>query len=328
MEGDAGTRQLNPTDAEDAPNDSVAVSEQEPTGQEHQDSPASEQTIPDAEPSEGVEELAAVADGVDRRPARLGRGWVVGICAALGGADDRGGGRRHPVDPRQPRHRRGQPQRCRRAAGRQGLCHRAAGSRHRGDVRSADEDHGVLHRRLRGAGRTFGGILVEAYQAANVQVAVSDMRAAVERHDPNGSVDVLVAVRVKVTNSDVADQESGYRLRVTMTPDRGQVPDRQDGTGHVVTAVLDASTDAKAAVPSVAAAGVVACPRGCPLPRCAARGRRARGAGAAGGERAAARLALVGLHRVGRRDRSADTRRIDGCCPPSPDGASAARCAA
>jgi Mce-associated membrane protein len=69
---------------------------------------------------------------------------------------------------------------------------------------------------------TFGGILVEAYQAANVKVQVSDMRAAVERHDPNGSVDVLVAVRIKVTNSDVADQESGYRLRVTMTPDQGQ----------------------------------------------------------------------------------------------------------
>jgi Mce-associated membrane protein len=68
---------------------------------------------------------------------------------------------------------------------------------------------------------SYGGILVEAYQAANVQVQVSDMRAAVERHDPNGSVDVLVAVRIKVTNSDVKDQESGYRLRVTMTPDQG-----------------------------------------------------------------------------------------------------------
>ena len=87
MEGDAGTRQLNPTDAEDAPDDSVAVSEQEPTGQEHQDSPAAEETNPDAESSEGVEELGMVAEGVDRRPPRLGRGWVVGICAALAGAD-------------------------------------------------------------------------------------------------------------------------------------------------------------------------------------------------------------------------------------------------
>ena len=65
-------------------------------------------------------------------------------------------------------------------------------------------------------------MLVEAYQAAKVQVQVADMRAAVERHDDDGSVDVLVAVRVKVTNSEVADQESGYRLRATMASDEGQ----------------------------------------------------------------------------------------------------------
>jgi Mce-associated membrane protein len=64
-------------------------------------------------------------------------------------------------------------------------------------------------------------VLVDAYQAANVKVAVSDMRAAVERHNGDGSVDVLVAVRVKVTNSDTADQEQGYRLRVQMAPDAG-----------------------------------------------------------------------------------------------------------
>ena len=47
------------------------------------------------------------------------------------------------------------------------------------------------------------------------------MRAAVERHNDDGSVDVLVAVRVKVTNSEAADQEQGYRLRVQMAPDEG-----------------------------------------------------------------------------------------------------------
>ena len=47
------------------------------------------------------------------------------------------------------------------------------------------------------------------------------MRAAVERHNDDGSVDVLVAVRVKVTNSETADQEQGYRLRVQMAPDAG-----------------------------------------------------------------------------------------------------------
>src|SRR5258708_3158937 len=68
MEGDAGTRQLNPTDAEDAPNHSVAVSEEEQTGQEHLDSPATE---------------VAEETGVDRRGPRLGRGWLAGVCVAL-----------------------------------------------------------------------------------------------------------------------------------------------------------------------------------------------------------------------------------------------------
>jgi Mce-associated membrane protein len=67
----------------------------------------------------------------------------------------------------------------------------------------------------------YSSVLVEAYQAANVKVQVSEMRAAVERHNENGSVDVLVAVRVKVTNSDAADQEQGYRLRVQMARDGG-----------------------------------------------------------------------------------------------------------
>jgi Mce-associated membrane protein len=67
----------------------------------------------------------------------------------------------------------------------------------------------------------YSSVLVEAYQAANVKVAVSAMRAAVERHNEDGSVDVLVAVRVKVTNSETADQEQGYRLRVQMSPDAG-----------------------------------------------------------------------------------------------------------
>ena len=76
----------------------------------------------------------------------------------------------------------------------------------------------------------YSGMLVEAYQAANVKVQVSDMRAAVEKHNDDGSVDVLVAVRVKVTNSQAADQEQGYRLRVKMAPARRHVQDRQAAT--------------------------------------------------------------------------------------------------
>ncbi|MFV0495174.1 Mce protein [Mycobacterium sp.] len=64
----------------------------------------------------------------------------------------------------------------------------------------------------------YSGMLVQAYQAANVHLQVSDMRSAVERDNPDGSVDVLVALRVKVSNEEAQGQEAGYRLRVRMTP--------------------------------------------------------------------------------------------------------------
>lgn len=62
----------------------------------------------------------------------------------------------------------------------------------------------------------YSGMLLDAYQAANVQVKVSDLRAAVEKHNVDGSMDLLVAVRVLVTNSEKSDEEQGYRLRVKM----------------------------------------------------------------------------------------------------------------
>lgn len=68
----------------------------------------------------------------------------------------------------------------------------------------------------------YSGMLTEAYQAANVHVQVSDMRAAVERNNNDGSVDVLVALRTRVTNIEAKDQEQGFRLRVTMSPADGQ----------------------------------------------------------------------------------------------------------
>ncbi len=68
----------------------------------------------------------------------------------------------------------------------------------------------------------YSGMLTEAYQAANVHVQVSDMRAAVERNNKDGSVDVLVALRTRVSNAAAQDQEQGFRLRVTMSPAEGQ----------------------------------------------------------------------------------------------------------
>ena len=70
MEGDAGTRQLNPTDADETPDESLAVSTAEST-----DSPDAEESV---EGSDGVDDGPA-----DRRPSRLGIGSVVAICALL-----------------------------------------------------------------------------------------------------------------------------------------------------------------------------------------------------------------------------------------------------
>jgi Mce-associated membrane protein len=67
----------------------------------------------------------------------------------------------------------------------------------------------------------YSSMLTEAYQAANVQVEVADLRAAVEGYRDDGAVDVLVALRTKVTNTEAAGQEQGYRLRVTMQRDNG-----------------------------------------------------------------------------------------------------------
>jgi Mce-associated membrane protein len=74
---------------------------------------------------------------------------------------------------------------------------------------------------MTGQATLYSGVFVDAYQAAQVKVAVSDMRAAVEKHNDDGTIDVLVATRVKITNAETADQEQGYRLRLKMTPDEG-----------------------------------------------------------------------------------------------------------
>ena len=47
----------------------------------------------------------------------------------------------------------------------------------------------------------YSSLLVEAYQAANAHVQVSDLRAAVERNNADGSIEILVPLRVKVSNA-------------------------------------------------------------------------------------------------------------------------------
>ncbi|MGE2726299.1 hypothetical protein [Mycolicibacterium pulveris] len=205
MEGDAGTRQLNPTDAdavpEDAsanPDESLAVStEDEPTDQTEQSS--SDQ----------------------RRAPRLGRGWAVGICATLvllAAAGGVGGYLALKANQQNQATARAE------AAALQAAKDCVAAT-HAPDTAAMTAAQAKIIECSTGdfavQASLYSGVLVDAYQAADVQVQVSDMRAAVERHNDDGSFDVLVAVRVKVTNSDTADQEQGYRLRVQMAPDEG-----------------------------------------------------------------------------------------------------------
>ncbi|HUL98545.1 MAG TPA: hypothetical protein VLU24_03765 [Mycobacterium sp.] len=71
--------------------------------------------------------------------------------------------------------------------------------------------------------KVMAPMMVEAYQAANVRVEVTNMRAAVERRNDDGTIDVLVAFRFKVpSNPDTQNQETGMRLRAQMAPEDGR----------------------------------------------------------------------------------------------------------
>ena len=67
----------------------------------------------------------------------------------------------------------------------------------------------------------YSGLLFDAYQTVNAQVKVADMRAAAEKRNPDGSIDVLVATRVSMSNTQQLNQELSYRLRVKMVPADG-----------------------------------------------------------------------------------------------------------
>jgi Mce-associated membrane protein len=201
MEGDAGTRRLNPTDADETPDESLAVSTEDQTEQ------ATEPEAP--EPAD-----KAVGDG--RRPSRLGVGWVAGICAALLvlAAGAAVGGylalRSHDDSEAIARAEAAALQAAKDCVAATQAPDTAAMIASQSKIIECSTGEWGVQSPL------YSSVLAEAYQVGNVKVAVSDMRAAVERHNDDGSVDVLVAVRVKVTNSEAADQEQGYRLRVQM----------------------------------------------------------------------------------------------------------------
>jgi len=207
MEGDAGTRRLNPTDADETPDESLAVSTEDQTEQ------ATEDQTP--EPADET-----VDEG--RRPSRLGVGWMSGICAALlivaAGAGVGGyfALRSHHESEAITQADAAVLQAAKDCvAATQAPDTAAMIASQSKIIECSTGDWGVQ-------APLYSSVLADAYQAGNVKVQVTDMRGAVERHNADGSVDVLVALRVKVTNSDAADQEQGYRLRVQMLRDAGK----------------------------------------------------------------------------------------------------------
>jgi Mce-associated membrane protein len=202
MEGDAGTSRLTP----DASDESDAQSE------ESHDEPI--EAVADAE-SEAPTEIVA------RRPERFGSGWLVAICLVLllltagvgvGGYLALRAHQQSAVVAAEDAIALQRAKEC--VSATQAPDVAALTASQSKIIECSTGDFGVQ-------ANFFTGMLVEAYQAANVAVQVSDLRGAVEKHNDDGSVDILVAVRVKVTNSQAADQEQGYRLRVKMTPADG-----------------------------------------------------------------------------------------------------------
>ena len=214
MEGDAGTRQLNPTDADETP-ESLAVSTEDQT-EPAEELPDQVEELPDQ-----VEETHEPSQAEVRRPSRLGVGWVASICAALvvlaGGAAVGGYLALRSHDDSEAI--------ARTEAAALAAAKDCVTATQAPDTAAMIASQSKIIECSTGAfgvqAPLYSSVLAEAYQAANVQVRVSDIRAAVERHNDDGSIDVLVALRTKVTNSQAADQEQGYRLRVQMAPADG-----------------------------------------------------------------------------------------------------------
>jgi Mce-associated membrane protein len=228
MEGDAGASRLNPTGGQERSDLGKDTGGQEQSDLGEGTPPESGAQEPQDQPDDdkiedAVEDVPGpFADDVaPRRQERLGRGWLVTVCACLLllTAGVAVGGylalRSHDQSEAIAREDAAALQRAKDCVSATQAPDVAAMTASQTKIIECATGDFAVQANL------FTSMLVEAYQAANVAVQVSDMRGAVEKHNDDGSVDVLVAVRVKVTNSQAADQEQGYRLRVNMAPADG-----------------------------------------------------------------------------------------------------------
>ena len=227
MEGDAGTSRLTPNDTNEDPSlEPDAVADDPNVEESTEDSPESDDAA-DPEISESdAEDPAESADSETADdpggPSRLGRSWFVGIAAAvvlLAGGVGAGGylALRSHLDSQAT---------ARRDAAAVEAAKDCVAATQAPDIASMAASAQKIIECGAGAFRSqailYSGLLVEAYQAADAHVQVSDLRAAVERNNADGSVEILVPLRVKVSNAETQNQEAGYRLRVTMVQDEGK----------------------------------------------------------------------------------------------------------
>jgi hypothetical protein len=214
------TTQVSPESEDGAEQTSTeATTQVSPESEGGAEQTTAEATTEVAPESEGGADAADT--GAERRPTRLGRGWLASVAAVLilAAAAIGAGGylalRFH--------HDSQAIARSDAAALKAAMDCVAATQAPDTNAMIASEqkiiDCGTDA--FRAQALLYTSMLVEAYKAANIHVQVSDVRAAVERNNKDGSVDVLVALRVKVA-SEKSENETGYRLRVKMALAEGQ----------------------------------------------------------------------------------------------------------
>ncbi len=215
-ESEVGADQISPEVTTGDPTESEVGAE--PGSAEEPDSDSTQEAT--AESGSEVEPDAGDM-GVEHGPSRLGRGWLAGIAAALvlfAGAIGAGGYfalRFHHESQAIARND---------AAALKAAVDCVSATQAPDTNAMAASEQKIIDcgtDAFRSQALLYTSMLVQAYQAANIHVHVSDLRAAVERNNNDGSVDVLVAMRVKVS-SDQTQNETGYRLRVKMAPAEGQ----------------------------------------------------------------------------------------------------------
>jgi Mce-associated membrane protein len=241
MEGDAGaSRRLNPTDADVTAEASTgSAAEAEKTNTVHAaDSEVAQTQVADtpgdaeesaADAGDDPESVEAEAEGEadeasepqpERRQSRLGLAWLAAVAAALvllAGGVGVGGYllvRAHQQNQETSRNN---------ALALKAAVDCVSATQAPDTTAMVASEQKIIDcgtDDFRSQALLYTSMLVQAYQASNIHVQVSDVRAAVERDNPDGSVIVLVALRVKV-NNDQSQNETGYRLRVKMASQEG-----------------------------------------------------------------------------------------------------------